>query len=68
MTRTIAPTIPTTAAEAIAFALDHLEPFEVTDFLTDWREGKDLMSWLDALHVDDKAGQGDWSGHDCQAA
>lgn len=46
---TTAPTIPTTHAEAISFALDHLVPFEVADFLTDWRGGKDgkpSVEWL----------------------
>jgi hypothetical protein len=31
---------------AIAFALDRLEPFEVTMFLRDWREGTDLTDGL----------------------
>lgn len=44
-----------TADEAIAFALDHLEPFEVADFLSEWREGKDLGPWLAALYEDQKA-------------
>jgi hypothetical protein len=44
--------LPTTDAEAIAFALDHLEPFEVADFLSDHRDGKDLKPWLDAYHQD----------------
>lgn len=44
------PTIaPTTDAEAIAFALDNLEPFEVAEFLTEWRDRKPLTPWLDAL-------------------
>lgn len=41
------PTIPANDAEAIAFALDHLEPFEVAEFLKDWREGRDLKPWLE---------------------
>lgn len=41
------PTLPTTDAEAIAFALDHLEPWEVAMFLADWREKKDMTPWLE---------------------
>jgi hypothetical protein len=52
---TISPTIPITDAEAIAFALDHLEPFEVRDFLSDWRNGNDLTPWLEAWHQDRQA-------------
>ncbi|QIS94678.1 hypothetical protein FQ775_24115 [Nitratireductor mangrovi] len=52
----IAPTVPTTDAEAIAFALDHLDAFEVADFLADWCEGKDPKPWLDAWHQDRQGG------------
>lgn len=48
--------LPTTAAEAIAFALDHLPSYETTEFLADWREGKNLQPWLDALKADRTAG------------
>lgn len=69
MTSTIlAPTLPTTDAEAIAFALDLLQPYELAEFLTEWREGKDLQPWADAWVRDQKAAQGDWSNHDQQAA
>lgn len=54
-TSTIIPSLPTSAAEAIAFALDHVEPFEATDFLSDWRNGKDLRPWLDAILQDRQA-------------
>lgn len=40
------------AREAMNFALDHLEPFEVSEFLTEWRAGKDLGPWLDAVKAD----------------
>lgn len=49
------PALPTFAAEAIAFALDHVAPFEVRDFLSDWRDGKDLRPWLDAILQDRQA-------------
>ncbi|MDQ0511668.1 hypothetical protein [Ancylobacter amanitiformis] len=39
-------TLPTTDAQAIAFALDHLEPYEVPEFLKDWRDGKSLRPWM----------------------
>ena len=48
----VAGRLPTTPAEAINFALDHLEPFEVSEFLSEWREGKDLKPWLAALRAD----------------
>ncbi|WP_192856827.1 hypothetical protein [Manganibacter manganicus] len=49
------PSLPNTDAEAITFALDRLEPFEVADFLSDYRDGKDLTPWLDAWHQDRRA-------------
>jgi hypothetical protein len=49
------PALPTSAAEAITFALDHVEPFEAADFLSDWREGKDLRPWLHAILQDGQA-------------
>lgn len=45
------PSLPTTA-----FALSHLEPYEIHAFLTDWREGKNLKPWLDALLQDRQEG------------
>lgn len=53
-------TLPTVAAladprAAIDFALDHLQPFEVADFMRERRDGKDLKPWLDALEADRKA-------------
>lgn len=48
MKTTIASNIADASA-AIAFALDRLEPFEVTMFLRDWREGKNLEPWLEDL-------------------
>lgn len=63
-----APALPTTDAEAIAFALDRLEPFQTAEFLTEWREGKDLQPWADAWVRDQKAAQGDWSDYDQQYA
>lgn len=37
---------------AIGFALDHLEPFEVAEFLKDRRDGRNLKPWLDAWRSD----------------
>lgn len=51
-TPTTALTLPTTDAEAIVFALDNLQPWEVAAFLGEWREGKNLQSWLEALEED----------------
>lgn len=39
-------------ATAINFALDHLEPFEVAEFLRERREGKDLTAWLEGVQHD----------------
>ncbi|MBJ6722981.1 MAG: hypothetical protein ACODTL_20515 [Brucella sp.] len=49
-------------ATAIIFALDYLEPWEVTDFLNDWRQGRGLASWLAAWKDRQKVANGDWSG------
>ncbi|MGO4841561.1 hypothetical protein AB4144_55810 [Rhizobiaceae sp. 2RAB30] len=46
-----------TADAAITFALDNLEPFEVSEFLRDWREGKDLTPWLNAWEQDQQTAQ-----------
>ena len=55
ITTEMTPALPSTDADAIAFALDHLEAFEATDFLSDYRDGKDLAPWLDAYHQDRQA-------------
>jgi hypothetical protein len=45
MTTRALPALPTTDAEAIAFALDHLDHgLESTDFLRDWRERRALTT------------------------
>lgn len=38
--------LPTTDAEAIDFALRHVEGWEVATFLADWREGRNMAAWL----------------------
>ncbi|MBO6540185.1 MAG: hypothetical protein JJ969_12385 [Rhizobiaceae bacterium] len=57
----VGPTIPRNATEAITFALDHLEGLQASDFLADWREGRNLQGWLDGRLADLRAGSGDWS-------
>lgn len=41
-----------TADEAIQFALDDLQPFEVVEFLDDWRNGRPIAPWQAALQAD----------------
>lgn len=48
---------------AIMFALDYLEPFEVSDFLSQWRECVDLSPWLAGWKTGQRATEHDWSGH-----
>lgn len=43
---TLGPNLPTNDAEAIDFALHHLEPWEVAMFLQDWRNGANMSAWL----------------------
>lgn len=40
------------AAEAITFALDHLEAFEMGVFFKEWQEGHDMQSWR--IEVEDR--------------
>ncbi|RWI06839.1 MAG: hypothetical protein EOQ89_03660 [Mesorhizobium sp.] len=40
------------AEEAIRFALECLEPFEIHEFLTEWHQGKSLQSWVLAYRQD----------------
>lgn len=42
---------------AIGWALEHLEPFELASFFTDYKADADLSPWLDAWAEDQKAGQ-----------
>ena len=39
---------------AIGFALEHLQPFELHEFFTERRDGKDLRPWLDAMKRDQR--------------
>ncbi|WP_371344823.1 hypothetical protein [Ancylobacter sp. IITR112] len=41
-----APSLPTNDAEAIDFALRHVEGWEVATFLADWRERRNMAAWL----------------------
>lgn len=43
---TAAPALPTNDAEAIDFALQRVEGWEVATFLADWREGRNMAVWL----------------------
>ncbi|UOK71459.1 hypothetical protein [Ancylobacter polymorphus] len=40
------PSLPMNDAEAIDFALRHVEGWEVATFLADWREGRNMAGWL----------------------
>lgn len=53
---------------AIGFALEHLEDFELRAFLKDWKDGADMVPWLEGWRIDQRAGMGDWSGHDRNSA
>nr|WP_295467351.1 hypothetical protein [Mesorhizobium sp.] len=55
------PATPTTAEEAIAFALDYLEPFEVADFLSDWRAARSLSGWSAGVAEEMAASGGTWT-------
>jgi hypothetical protein len=48
---------------AMGFALEHLEDFEFRQFFQDWKDDADMTPWLETWRTDQKAGQGDWSGH-----
>ncbi|KAB2661435.1 hypothetical protein F9K91_24875 [Brucella tritici] len=48
-----------TADEAIGFALDVLQPYEIAEFLEEWRQGIDLRPWCDAAKAD-----GSWQNFD----
>lgn len=37
---------------AIEFALGHLQAWEMPEFFQEWRDGKDLWSWIEARHED----------------
>ncbi|MCX5577244.1 hypothetical protein [Kaistia terrae] len=43
---------------AMGFAIEHIEDFEVRQFLIDWTSGADLTPWVDAWRIDQEAGQG----------
>lgn len=54
MTTHTSPRLPSVAdladhAIAINFALDHLEPFEVSEFLRERREGQNLAPWVEGV-------------------
>ena len=42
-------TAPTTAEEAIAWALAHLESFELEVFFRDWQSGGSLDGWVKSV-------------------
>lgn len=44
--------------KAIAFAIEHIEEFEVRAFLMDWSLGADLTPWAEAWRVDYEVGKG----------
>lgn len=50
--RALATPLPLNDAEAINFALDILQPFEVGEFLREWRDGKDPSPWIVAACQD----------------
>jgi hypothetical protein len=63
-TSTIVPSLPTSDAEAIDLVLSGVvEPFEAFEFLSDYREGKDLTPWMEARVTDRMASMGNWEGH-----
>lgn len=43
---------------AIGFAIQHIEDFEVRQFLIDWQADADMTPWLNAWRLDQEAGQG----------
>lgn len=54
MTTETSPRLPSAAdladhATAINFAIDHLEPFEVSEFFRERREGSDLAPWIEGV-------------------
>lgn len=54
ITKNTKPALPKTDAEAIAFALDHLHDHERTEFLQEWRAGKDVSWALEVIVADGK--------------
>jgi hypothetical protein len=53
---------------AISFSLDRLEPFEVVDFLRDWRSGN-LKSWGDFFqYVEETRSKPEEGDRACQPA
>ncbi len=42
-----APAMPQTDKDAIKFALNHIDPLQIADFLRDWLDGESLKGWLD---------------------
>lgn len=49
---------------AMGFALEHLEDWDLRQFFQDWKDDADMSPWLKAWRADQKAGLGDWTGHD----
>lgn len=43
---------------AMRFAIEHIEDFEVRQFLVDLTSGADLTPWVDAWRVDQEVGRG----------
>ncbi|BCP55602.1 hypothetical protein K32_42190 [Kaistia sp. 32K] len=44
--------------KAIAFAIEHIEEFEVRAFLMEWASGADLTPWVNGWKSDLEAGNG----------
>jgi len=38
--------LPTTADDAISYALEYLEQWEIVEFLKDWQAGAAMTCWL----------------------
>jgi hypothetical protein len=43
---------------AMGFAIEHIEDFEVRQFLIDWKADADMTPWVKAWRIDQEAGQG----------
>jgi len=43
---------------AMGFAIEHIEDFEVRQFLIDWKADADMTPWLNAWRIDQGAGRG----------
>lgn len=51
-----APAMPQTDRDAIAFALNHIDPLQIPDFLRDWMDGESLDGWLNPDRDESAAG------------